>query len=165
MKSTLLSRIVSLALISFLFVSQTWATCGGGGGGGMGGMAGGSNPQVYMVPWKLIQTADTLTSGVAGFWLPSSPRGGGGSRLWESRTLSTYAQQCVTMGLVDYRTALGQKLLGADKLPVAVLVQSDGTVVAKLQNKDGKLSVGDVEKMVDSEMKKREAVVKEKMES
>ncbi|HMF90230.1 MAG TPA: hypothetical protein VKL40_06280, partial [Candidatus Angelobacter sp.] len=65
MKSTLLSRIVSLALISFLVVSQTWATCGGGGGGGMGGMAGGSNPQVYMVPWKLVQPADTLTSGLA----------------------------------------------------------------------------------------------------
>jgi tetratricopeptide (TPR) repeat protein len=48
---------------------------------------------------------------------------------------------------------------------VAVLVQADGTVLNKLQNKDGKLYVGDVEKMLDSEMKKREAAIKEKMES
>src|SRR5262249_58558973 len=110
MKSTLLSRIVSLALISFLVVSQTWATCGGGGGGGMGGMAGGSNPQVYMVPWKLVQPADTLTSGLAVYWLPSSQQQLERSSLRGSRTRSTYAQQCITMRLAGYRPAFGQKL-------------------------------------------------------
>jgi tetratricopeptide (TPR) repeat protein len=38
-------------------------------------------------------------------------------------------------------------------------------VVAKLDSKDGKLRVGDLEKLVDTEMKKREASLKEKMES
>ena len=51
------------------------------------------------------------------------------------------------------------------KLPVAVLVQADGTVVNKLENQNGKLKVGDLEKLVESEMKKRESALKEKMEA
>jgi len=51
------------------------------------------------------------------------------------------------------------------KLPIAVIAQaSDGTVVGRLENKDGKLKVGDLEKLLESEMKKREASLKEKME-
>src|SRR5262249_52764302 len=165
MKSSLIYRIVSLALITFLLASQTWATCGGGGGGGMGGMGGGGNIQTYPVPWKAIQSADALKEGLALYWLPSSQTEFDRSSLRESRTLSNYATQCVTMGVVDQRTAIGQKFATANQLPVAVLVQADGTVVARLENKNGKLSVGDVEKMVDSEMKKRESALKEKMES
>ena len=48
---------------------------------------------------------------------------------------------------------------------MAVLVQADGTVVTKLENTNGKLKVGDLEKLVESEMKKRESAVKEKMEA
>jgi tetratricopeptide (TPR) repeat protein len=168
MKSPLLYRIASVVLITLLLASQTWATCGGGGGGGMGGMGGGggSSQQVYMVPWKVIQPADTLKDGLAVYWLPSSQVELERSSLRESHTLSNYATQCVTMGIVDYRSALGQKLLGTDKLPVAVLVQADGNVVSKVEaNKEGKLRVGDLEKLLDNEMKKREAAVKEKMES
>jgi tetratricopeptide (TPR) repeat protein len=165
MKSSFIHRIVSAALITLLLASQTWATCGGGGGGGMGGMSGGSSPQVYTVPWKIVQSADAIKEGLAVYWLPASQLELERSSLRESHTLSNYASQCVTMGIVDSKTALGQKLASTDKLPVAVLVQADGAVVAKLQNKDGKLAVGDVEKLLDSEMKKREAAVKEKMES
>src|SRR5712671_2913583 len=69
------------------------------------------------------------------------------------------------MGVVDARSSIGQKYVPDGKLPVAVLVQADGTVVNKLENKDGKLKVGDLEKLVESEMKKRESAVKEKMEA
>jgi tetratricopeptide (TPR) repeat protein len=166
MKSSFIHRFVSAALITLLLASQTWATCGGGGGGGMGGMSGGgSSPQVYTVPWKVIQSADSLKEGLALYWLPASRNELEKSSLRESHTLSNYASQCVTMGIVDQQTAFGQKLAPADKLPVALLVQADGAVVAKLENKNGKLNVGDVEKLLDSEMKKREAAVKEKMES
>jgi tetratricopeptide (TPR) repeat protein len=167
MKGTLMSRAISLLLVVFLITTQTWATCGGGGGGGMGGMGGGggSSPQVYTVPWKAIQGADTLKDGLAVYWLPSSQQELERSSLRESRTLSMYASQCVTMGIVDQRTAIGQKLASANQLPVAVVVQPDGTVVGRLENSNGKLKVGDLEKLVENEMKKRENALKEKMES
>src|SRR5437899_749021 len=167
MKSTMFPRVISTFLIVFLVVTQTWATCGGGGGGGMGGMGGGggSAPQTYMVPWKVVQSADTLKEGLAVYWLPASQVEVERSSLRESRTLSNYASQCVTMGIVDQKTAVGQKFAQPNQLPVAVVVQADGTEVARLENKNGKLTVGDLEKLLDNEMKKRENAVKEKLES
>jgi tetratricopeptide (TPR) repeat protein len=70
----------------------------------------------------------------------------------------------VTMGIVDARTPIGQKFAAGDKLPVAVLAQPDGTLVGKAENKEGFLRVGQVEKLVDAEMKRRQDALKEKME-
>ena len=165
MKNTsLLQRILALVMIYVLLVPQSWATCGGGGGGGMGGMAGGSSAQTYQVPWKVIKADDAPKTGLAVYWFPTGVDEVQKSSLRESRTLQLYSQQCVTMGIVDVREPLGQKLVPDGKLPVAVLVQPDGTVLSKIENKNGKLSVGDVEKVVEGEMKKRESAVKEKME-
>jgi tetratricopeptide (TPR) repeat protein len=166
MKARTFERICSLFLILVLIVPQTWATCGGGGGGGMGGMSGGVSSQTYPVPWKIVQPSDPpVKDGLAVYWLPSSQHELEASSLRFSQTLSNYASQCVTLGIVDYHTTLGQKLAGSDAVPVAVVVQPDGAVVGKLENTSGKLKVGDLEKVVETEMKKREAAVKEKLES
>jgi tetratricopeptide (TPR) repeat protein len=166
MKDRTLQRFCSLFLILVLVVPQTWATCGGGGGGGMGGMGGGASAQTYPVPWKVVQPADPpVKDGLAVYWLPSSQHELEASSLRFSQTLANYATQCVAMGIVDYRTALGQKLLGSGAIPVALVVQPDGTVVSKLENSGGKLKVDDLEKLVQGEMKKREAAVKERLES
>ena len=131
----------------------------------MGGMSGGSSTTVYKVPWKLITPEVQPKEGLAIYWFPVSDVEFKNSSLLESRTLQLYSQQCVTMGVVDARTALGQKYVPDGKLPVAVLAQADGTVVGKLEaNKEGKLKVGDLEKLLDSEIKKRENAVKEKFE-
>jgi tetratricopeptide (TPR) repeat protein len=153
-------------MIYALLVPQTWATCGGGGGGGMGGMGGGgaSGSQTYQVPWKLIKPEEPLKEGLAVYWFPTGKDEVDRSSLRESRTLQLYSQQCVTMGIVDVRTPLGEKYVPDGKLPVAVLVQPDGTLVSKIENKNGKLAVGDLEKLVEAEMKKRESAVKEKIE-
>jgi tetratricopeptide (TPR) repeat protein len=169
MKPPIQQRLISLGLIIVFFSSQIWATCGGGGGGGMGGMSGGgSTREVYTVPWRLVQAADALKEGLAVYWLPTGKDEYERSSLRESRTLQVYSQQCVTMGVVDAHTSLGKKYVQQDsELPVVVITQvSDGTVVGKLEkNKDGKLRVGDLEKLLDNEMKKREESLKEKMES
>ncbi|MBZ5529811.1 MAG: tetratricopeptide repeat protein [Acidobacteriia bacterium] len=165
MKYSFPHRLLSLVLITVFLTSQVWATCGGGGGGGMGGMSGGSSTTVYKVPWKLITPEVQPKEGLAIYWFPVSDVEFKNSSLLESRTLQLYSQQCVTMGVVDARTALGQKYVPDGKLPVAVLAQADGTVVGKLEaNKEGKLKVGDLEKLLDSEIKKRENAVKEKFE-
>lgn len=131
----------------------------------MGGMSGGSSQQVYTVPWRLIKAADEVKDGLVVYWFPASDVEFQKSSLRESRTLQLYAQQCVTMGVVDARNAIGQKYVPDGKLPTAVIAQaSDGTVVGRLENKDGKLKVGDLEKLLDGEMKKVEGSLKEKME-
>src|SRR5690242_4392568 len=165
MKTPLMQRVLCLLMIYVLLVPQVWATCGGGGGGGMGGMGGGSSQQTYQVPWKLITPQAPVKEGLAVYWFPTGKEEVDRSSLRESRTLQLYSQQCVTMGIVDARSEIGQKYVPDGKLPVALLVQpSDGAVVSKLENTNGKLKVGDLEKIVESEMKKRESAVKEKME-
>jgi tetratricopeptide (TPR) repeat protein len=166
MKAPKVQVFLSVLLIMVLVIPQSWATCGGGGGGGMGGMGGGMPQQTYPVPWKVIQASDTpVKNGLAVYWLPSSQKELEASSLRFSQTLSQYAQQCITMGIVDQRQALGQKLAPTDKLPVAVLAQPDGSVIGKAENKNGYLKVDQVEKLLETEMKKREQAIKEKIES
>jgi tetratricopeptide (TPR) repeat protein len=160
--------MVALLLLSPL---QSWATCGGGGGGGTGGMSSGSKggsmtPEpVYRVPWRVNKPGDPpVNAGLLLYWFPSSQQELEKSSLLYSRTLSLYASQCVSLVVEDARTPIGAKLAAGDKLPVAVLAQPDGTLVGKAENKDGYLKVGQVEKLLESEVKKREDAIKEKLE-
>lgn len=140
--------------------APAWATCGGGGGGGIGGMSGGggsSSPQVYPVPWKVRGEKDPPpVSGLVLYWFPLSNEELKKSSLRESRTLSLYSALCVSMELADYRPPAGQKLLGDSKPPLAVLTTPDGKVIGKAEGKDGMLKVDQVEKLVSTEVKKRE---------
>jgi hypothetical protein len=115
MKPALL-RITSVVLSVLMIASPIWATCGGGGGGGMGGMRGATgggmdSQQTYMVPWKVTQPdAPAPAAGLMVYWFPASQEELQKSSLRNSRTLSLYAAQCITMGVADAGTALGQKL-------------------------------------------------------
>jgi tetratricopeptide (TPR) repeat protein len=165
MSPTLPQRLLSLLMIAVFLGSQVWATCGGGGGGGMGGMSGGPTREVYWVPWKVIQANEAAPKeGLIVYWFPASADEVKRSSLLDSRTLQLYAQQCVNMRLADAGTALGRKF-AVNSVPVAVIAEPDGTVAGRLENKDGKLRVGDLEKLVDGVMKKREGAIKEKLES
>ncbi len=164
---TILARGVAFLLV-FVFVSSpVWATCGGGGGGGGGGMSGGgsgssggNDPVVYHVPWKIRDpktTGPVATAGLVLYWFPASKEEIQKSSLRESRDLSLYAGQCVTMQLADAGVPNADKLIGESKLPVAVLATPDGTTISKTENKGGKLAVADIEKLVGGEVKTRKA--------
>lgn len=118
--------------------------------------SGGAKPVVYNVPWKVRAANDPSATGLVLYWFPASNDEIKKSSLRESRTLSLYASQCVSMEVADYRTPAGQKLIGDAKPPLALLATSDGTPVGKVENKDGMLKVAEVEKLVESEVKKRE---------
>src|SRR5712691_9172969 len=160
-----LFRSIAVALLALFFIQTSFATCGGGGGGGGGGMSngggsgGGSNAPVYIVPWKVRKPKDPPAMGLVLYWFPASQNELKVSSLKESRALSLYASQCVSMEFGTNETPNVDKLIGESKLPVAVLATPDGTPVSKVENKDGKLKVGDVEKVVDGEMKQRESAV------
>lgn len=132
--------------------------------GGMGG--GGSVDQTYPVPWKVIQPSDPPPSqGLAVYWLPTSQAELEKSSLRFSRVLTTYSQQCVTMGIVDFHTALGKKLIGDEKLPLAVLADPEGNAISKAENKNGYLKVDQVEKLVDTEIKSRQEGISRQMDA
>jgi tetratricopeptide (TPR) repeat protein len=160
---TRFSRSIALSLLVLFFAQSSWATCGGGGGGGGGGMSstggsgGGSSAPVYVVPWKKPSTPPA--GGLVLYWFVSGQKEFDGSPMRGSRILSVYASQCVSMQLADNQVPNVDKFLGESKLPVAVLATSDGTLINKVENANGKLKVVDVEKLVEGEWKQRESVV------
>jgi len=157
---TLITRSIAIVLVMLFAVSPLWATCGGGGGGGGGGMASGGAPaEVYYVPWKVRAPKDPPPKGLVLYWFPASKEELQKSSLRASRTLSLYAGQCISMELADTNNPHAPKLIGESKLPVAVLATPDGTPVNKLENKDGKLKVDLLEKLVASEVKQRETAL------
>src|ERR1700686_671652 len=159
------ARSIAVALLALFFIQSSWATCGGGGGGGGGGMSngggggGGSNAPTYPVPWKLFKAKDVPPTGLVLYWFPASEKEVKVSSLLQSRALSLYASQCVAMEVAGTQVPNADKLLGDSKLPVAVLATPDGAPVKKIENQNGKLKVGDVEKVVEYEMKQRESAV------
>src|SRR5256885_10053577 len=135
-----LFRSIAVALLALFFVQTSFATCGGGGGGGGGGMnngggGDGSNAPVYVVPWKIRKPSDPPVSGLVLYWFPGSQEEIRNSSLRQSRTLSLYASQCVSMELADGRIPHAKELVGDSNLPVAALVRSDGTLISKLDDK------------------------------
>jgi tetratricopeptide (TPR) repeat protein len=164
-----LAALMSIAVVPFMVIVDVFATCGGGGGGGTGGMGGGGGMAadvVYQVPWRLLQPTDKAapSGGLVVYWFPASQNELQKSSLRNSRVLSLYAAQCVTMGVADVGTALGQKYAADEKLPVAVLADSDGNVIGKAKADDkGYLRVGQVEKLLEGEMKQRESTIKTTM--
>ncbi len=121
--------------------------------------SGGSAPEVYYVPWKVRTPKDPAPKGLVLYWFPASQDELKKSSLRASRTLSLYAGQCISMELADTKNPQAPKLIGESKLPVAVLATPDGTPVNKLENKDGRLKVELVEKLVASEVKQRETAL------
>jgi tetratricopeptide (TPR) repeat protein len=166
--ASVLARSLAILLITLFAVSPAWATCGGGGGGGGGGMSGGSSgggaaPEVYPVPWKIRAPKDPPAKGLVLYWFPASAEELKRSSLRMSRTLSLYASQCISMELADGQVPNALKLVGESKLPVAVIATPDGTPVTRVENKDGKLKVEAVEKVLETEVKTRESALDQQL--
>ena len=161
------SRLMAFSMAILLLPYPGSATCGGGGGGGTGGMRGGGpggSEEVYQVPWKVADPKNAPPAGgLILYWFPSSVDEFKNSSLRYSRSLSLYSSQCVSMTVSDTQAPAMQKLVGDDKLPVAVLATNDGTMISKAQNSKGFLKVDQVEKLLEGEMKQREETIKLQM--
>ncbi|HUS11774.1 MAG TPA: tetratricopeptide repeat protein [Pyrinomonadaceae bacterium] len=165
--ASLFARSLTILLITSFTFSPAWATCGGGGGGGGGGVSHGSGsgaaPETYPVPWKIRDAKTPPAKGLVVYWFPASADELKKSSLRVSRTLALYASQCVSMELADQRVPNAPQLVGEAKLPVAVIANPDGTPVTRVENKDGKLKVEALEKVLTTEVKTREAALDEQL--
>lgn len=120
---------------------------------------GGASTNVYYVPWKVRGPKDPPPMGLVVYWFPASKEEWEKSSLRVSRPLSLYASQCVSLEVADGSVANAGKLIGEATLPVAVIATPDGTPVTRVQNKEGKLKVDQLEKVVETEVKTRESAL------
>jgi len=167
---TQLSKTLALLLIVLFSVSPAWATCGGGGGGGTGGVGGGGGsngpaPAVYRVPWAVWAANTPPAKGLVLYWFPASTEEAKKSPMQSSRILTLYSGQCVNMSVAAANTPELQNIIGDSKPPVAVLTNADGSPIKKIENTAGKLKVDQVEKVVEGEMKQREAALDDQLKS
>ena len=161
---TRLSRALTTLLILLFSMSPVWATCGGGGGGGTGGVGGGNrtegpSPTVYKVPWKMWEARTAPNKGLVLYWFPASNDEINKSSLRASRILTLYSSQCVAMSVADAKNPELQPIIGDSQVPFAVLADAEGAPLKRIENTGGKLKVDQVEKVVEAEMKEREAAL------
>lgn len=128
-----------------------------------GSSSSGAAPETYPVPWKIRDPRTPPAKGLVVYWFPASADELKKSSLRASRTLSLYASQCVSMELADGKVPNAEQLLGDTKPPVAVVAMPDGTPVTRVENKDGKLKVEALEKVLDTEMKSRESAIDDQL--
>lgn len=149
--------------------SPAAATCGGGGGGGMGGVSSGSlEPEVYRVPWKVLDAGAAAApgeSGLAVLWFPVSRDEARASQLFESRFLTVSIAPCSGMWIVPSDgAALRQKYGVAAGVPLVLLVDPDGVEVARVEAEKGQLRVGGLEKVLRGELDRRRAVAEARLD-
>ena len=111
-----------------------------------------------LVPWKVLEPDEVLSSPLVLFWIPSSPDAMRRSAMLISDDLTLFSSRCVAMRVVrfDDDTRLANLRVDAD-LPVAVLTDGEGNVLGSVESSHGRLSVVEVEELVRNELAARES--------
>lgn len=150
--------------------SGTLATAGGSRGGR--DMPGHS--QTYNVPWNVLHNGEEPPPPIAApagapvdnlvlYWFPTSAQEARKSELQTSRDLTVVTARCVTLALVTSdNSGLRAHFTppGGAAGDYAVLADAAGKEIARVAaDAKGKLRVSQVEKLVDGELKSREAAL------
>jgi tetratricopeptide (TPR) repeat protein len=163
---------VALVACGLIFNSgPTLATCGGGGGGGIGGARAGGTPetetQAYHVPWKILGPDEAGPGGPLGLmWFPASAAEAKASGLLTSRTLTMQSARCVTMVIVPPNYGpVRAKFEIPDGMSGVVMVTAQNEVAARVGPESGTIAVDQVEKMLDTELDKRDDAAKASLDA
>ncbi len=175
----------ALGLLASLPAAATCGGGGGGGQGGIGmgggpvGMRGaagssrGAGGNTYHSPWSVVHAGDEVPAPVAApagapvdslvlYWFPTSAKEAKASDLQASRDLTLATTRCVALALVpddnhDLRSRFAGDATAASAASV-VLADSSGKVLGRVAaDAAGKLKAAQVEKLVSTELKNREA--------
>jgi tetratricopeptide (TPR) repeat protein len=185
--------ILALVLLPALLAPPLAATCGGGGGGGTGGIRRGGGPGgdtsggfrgapgplggIYQVPWNVVHNGEAVPAPIAApagapadnlvvYWFPTSQQEAKASELQASRELTLLTARCVTLALVASDNAELRGRFPGGKGPYVVLAEAAGKEVGRLAADSGPhLKASQVEKLVTSELKGREAALDRQIEA
>ena len=156
-------RFVLLLVLIFILPVTAEAQRGGGGGSGQRARSGPGtgNPEDPLPPWRFVEKDIPLvTTPLTLYWLPASNVEMDRSLLLSSRALLDDSARCVTLEAIVPNVAgnapIVEKLGVTGKLPVAVLVDSHGTVIRRVENTGGILKPTAVEQMVAEELNARD---------
>jgi hypothetical protein len=119
---------------------------------------------VSLVPWKVLE-ANAPASPLILYWIPATREELRKSELLTSDDLTLYASQCVAMRVVraDDRAML-VKLEVDSALPVAILADGEGNVIARIDGEGRALDVFEVEEMVREELDRRASLAEEMLD-
>jgi hypothetical protein len=160
MSASTVRRIAVACLSLLVLVSPLCAQSGRGGRGGRSG-PGTGNPDEHLVPWKFLQKSAELVKGpIVLYWLPASLEEIKRSPLFTSHVLLEATGRCIGLEIVVPDDVVTFEKLGATgKLPMAVLVDSQGSVIRTVNNLRGVLPASAVEQMLADELSARDDAV------
>jgi hypothetical protein len=160
MSASTVRRFAVACLSLLVLASPLCAQSGRGGGRGRSG-PGTGNPDEHLVPWKFLQkSADLVNGPIVLYWLPASPEEIKRSPLLTSHVLLEATGRCVGLEIVVPDDGVTIEKLGATgKLPAAVLVDSQGSVIRTVNNLRGVLPASAVEQMLADELSARDDAV------
>lgn len=129
------------------------------------GGPGTGKPDDELVPWKFVEKGAAIEkASLTLYWLPASQKETEQSELLTSRALLAGSLRCVSFQLVLPENAPTIALLGATgKLPAALLVNSQGSVIRRVDNVRGALRPTSVERMVSDELAARDEAMYHEM--
>ena len=153
-------RRFAVACFSLLVLASPLCAQSGRGGGVRSG-PGTGNPDEHLVPWKFLQKqAEPVKGPIVLYWLPASLEETRRSPLLTSRVLLEAAGRCVGLEIVVPDDAVTTEKLGASgKVPMAVLVDNQGSVIRTVNNLRGVLPAPAVEQMLADELNARDDAV------
>jgi hypothetical protein len=123
-------------------------------------------PTAVLVPWKLLahETPDAHDAALVLYWIPASPDDLRRSELLASAELVA-ASHCVAMRVVRSDDAEALARLDAQQLPVAVLTDGEGHVLARAESRGGLLALADVESIVRAALAEQRAAAEEALDT
>jgi hypothetical protein len=137
---------------------------GGGGRRRSSGPDEGSADE-HLAPWKIVGKDAAVEKGsLSLYWLPASQKEMERSEARRSHALIGDSLRCVSLQVVLPENASTIELLGATgKLPTALLVNGQGTVIRRVENVRGHLPLASVERMVTDELAARDETMYHQM--
>jgi hypothetical protein len=114
--------------------------------------------RVTLVPWEVLDPAETVDAPLVLFWIPATPDELRRSDLLTSYELTLFSSRCVAMRVVRFNDLVRLTSLEVGpEVPMVVLTDRAGSVVGRVEADDGKLLLSKVEELVREALDEREA--------
>lgn len=114
---------------------------------------------VALVPWEVLEPAETIDAPLVLFWIPATPDELRRSDLLTSYDLTLFSSRCVAMRVVRFNDSARLTSLDVGpEVPMVVLTDRDGNVLGRVEADHGELPLSEVEDLVREELDEREAV-------